>query len=174
MPSREFAKKNGQMSDQLAIDATRFRETMRATAHRVRGATARRATRKGLLRCEIAGDDVDLERRGRTANGRETACDERTTALARSGRRDAGPWGGVEKKTLADGRRGSRTAASVKRRGYFLCRARFNSFRCLCFRIFLRRFLITLPTGYLRAPRLQRRSVRMESFRRPERSRQSE
>jgi hypothetical protein len=61
-----------------------------------------------------------------------------------------------------------------KRRGYFLCRARFNSFRCLCFRIFLRRFLITLPTGYLRAPRLQRRSVRMESFRRPERSRRSE
>ena len=29
---------------------------------------------------------------------------------------------------------------------YFLCRCRFNSLRCLCLRIFLRRFLITLPT----------------------------
>jgi hypothetical protein len=28
-----------------------------------------------------------------------------------------------------------------------LCRCRFSSFRCLCFRIFLRRFLITLPTN---------------------------
>lgn len=35
-------------------------------------------------------------------------------------------------------------------RSYFLWRARFRSFRCLCFRIFLRRFLITLPTGSLR------------------------
>ena len=29
-----------------------------------------------------------------------------------------------------------------------LCRCRFSSFRCLCLRIFLRRFLITLPNGY--------------------------
>lgn len=29
---------------------------------------------------------------------------------------------------------------------YFLCRCRLKSFRCLCLRIFLRRFLITLPT----------------------------
>jgi hypothetical protein len=98
MPSREFAKKNGQMSDQLAIDATRFRETMRAKAQRGRGAAARRATRKWLLHREIAGDGVEHERRDETANGRATACGERTTALARSGRRDAGPWGGIEKK----------------------------------------------------------------------------
>ena len=37
-------------------------------------------------------------------------------------------------------------------RSYFLWRARLSSFRCLCFRIFLRRFLITLPTGSLRTP----------------------
>lgn len=30
-----------------------------------------------------------------------------------------------------------------------LCRWRFSSLRCLCLRIFLRRFLITLPTEYL-------------------------
>ena len=30
---------------------------------------------------------------------------------------------------------------------YFLWRCRFRSLRCLCLRIFLRRFLITLPTG---------------------------
>lgn len=34
-------------------------------------------------------------------------------------------------------------------RAYFLCRCRLSSFRCLCFRIFLRRFLITLPKGLL-------------------------
>lgn len=32
---------------------------------------------------------------------------------------------------------------------YFLCRCRFRSLRCLCFRIFFRRFLITLPNGLL-------------------------
>lgn len=42
---------------------------------------------------------------------------------------------------------------------YFLCRCRLRSLRCLCFRIFLRRFLITLPTGSLRAPRDSRRSM---------------
>ena len=33
-------------------------------------------------------------------------------------------------------------------RVYFLCRCRFRSLRCLCLRIFLRRFLITLPKGF--------------------------
>ena len=36
---------------------------------------------------------------------------------------------------------------------YFLCRCRFKSFRCLCFRIFLRRFLMTLPKVTLLAAR---------------------
>ncbi len=36
---------------------------------------------------------------------------------------------------------------SVTTKLYFLCRCRFNSLRCLCLRIFLRRFLITLPNG---------------------------
>jgi hypothetical protein len=39
-----------------------------------------------------------------------------------------------------------------KGRAYFLWRCRLNSLRCLCLRIFLRRFLITLPNGFLPAP----------------------
>ncbi len=35
------------------------------------------------------------------------------------------------------------------KRAYFLWRCRFNNLRCLCLRIFLRRFLITLPNGLL-------------------------
>ena len=39
-----------------------------------------------------------------------------------------------------------RHAIDTKGKDYFLCRCRLRSFRCLCLRIFLRRFLITLPT----------------------------
>ncbi len=35
--------------------------------------------------------------------------------------------------------------AIAPERAYFLCRWRFRSLRCLCFRIFFRRFLMTLP-----------------------------
>lgn len=42
-----------------------------------------------------------------------------------------------------------------KRKGaYFLCRCRLSSLRCLCLRIFLRRFLITLPNGSSPHPEL--------------------
>lgn len=34
----------------------------------------------------------------------------------------------------------------IRPTSYFLCRCRLRSFRCLCLRIFLRRFLMTLPT----------------------------
>ena len=55
-----------------------------------------------------------------------------------------------------DGERGSEREAQPRARGarrdYFLWRCRFSSLRCLCLRIFLRRFLMTLPTGYLLAP----------------------
>ncbi len=55
-----------------------------------------------------------------------------------------------------------RTAARPPRSGraYFLWRCRFNSLRCLCLRIFLRRFLMTLPTGLL--PLLRTGSSRSE------------
>ena len=49
-------------------------------------------------------------------------------------------------------KQGSNTAAEAVRT-YFLCRCRFKSFRCLCFRIFLRRFLMTLPKVTLLAAR---------------------
>lgn len=45
----------------------------------------------------------------------------------------------------------ARPAAPVD---YFLCRCRFRSLRCLCLRIFFRRFLITLPTLTLLSLRL--------------------
>lgn len=81
---------------------------------------------------------------------------------ARTGRIRSGQGRWRKKKRPRTGRRESGSAAGAKSRGYFLCRARLSSFRCLCFRIFLRRFLITLPTGCLRAPRVQRRSARKE------------
>lgn len=51
-------------------------------------------------------------------------------------------WVGIR---LIQGRNASR---GPRARSYFLCRCRFKSFRCLCLRIFLRRFLMTLPTAY--------------------------
>ena len=49
---------------------------------------------------------------------------------------------------LHPGRQGSGSDAYQRHApDYFLCRCRFKSFRCLCLRIFLRRFLITLPTS---------------------------
>ena len=48
--------------------------------------------------------------------------------------------------------------AAIMKRAYFLWRCRFNNLRCLCLRIFLRRFLITLPNGFLRC------SVELGSF----------
>lgn len=54
---------------------------------------------------------------------------------------------------LSKGSRQERTTASKRcpgeRYAYFLCRCRLSSLRCLCLRIFLRRFLITLPNGFL-------------------------
>jgi hypothetical protein len=42
---------------------------------------------------------------------------------------------------------------------YFLCRCRFRSLRCLCLRIFLRRFLMTLPNGLSPRSRSTRHQV---------------
>ena len=39
--------------------------------------------------------------------------------------------------------------AAIWKGAYFLWRCRFSNLRCLCLRIFLRRFLITLPNGFL-------------------------
>ncbi len=59
-------------------------------------------------------------------------------------------WGGVETRTGERLNLGSvdiRHPSQRPSRSYFLWRCRRRSFRCLCLRIFLRRFLMTLPAA---------------------------
>jgi len=50
-----------------------------------------------------------------------------------------------------------------------LCRCRFSNLRCLCLRIFLRRFLITLPNGYpLRKREKQRDTLLAQLYQGPD------
>ncbi len=168
MPSREFAKKNGQMSARLAIDATRFRPFVDAV--RVPDASAPRhghGARPGL---PVGGPGISP--RARARRRAEFGLQAPPSALRvqvgrslpehlrRTRQREAAKktLEGVGSIRLHIERRAS-SGDEFEEAIYFLCRCRFRSFRCLCFRIFLRRFLITLPTGCLRAPRDSRRSV---------------
>jgi hypothetical protein len=95
----------------------------------------------------------DATRRARTAHG---AMPRRARYL----RANTAPEGARrrrEERVASEEQRAERAARRRRAGGcrggsyYFLCRCRFRSLRCLCFRIFLRRFLITLPLG---VPRL--------------------
>ncbi len=173
--SREFAKKNGEMDSHLAIDETHFRRRSRATecsdgrprppasrdpcagtSTKMQGnkALSGFAERRKTAVCGAHGSVPDDPRRRA-----QKACTRSTSvqlAAGRARRSGIASNDGRERKALLEALRPRRFAnRSGTRRGgnYFLCRARFKSFRCLCFRIFLRRFLITLPTGSLPAPR---------------------
>lgn len=103
MPSREIAKKNGQMSDQLAIDATRFREMECDGVCRAGVATALRVARERLLRRVIQGDGVE---RGWCGGGPKTgrrrrAANERPLSRADGDRVRAV---GLDRKKNARGR----------------------------------------------------------------------
>lgn len=185
MPSREFAKKNAQMSIQLAIDATGFREKGCGRKRFDLRANRLRAARRGRCARDGTGDRVERSKRVECTRTGRRRLEAQVHPRPRRGRDSNRTPGAGRRNMLADGRIVSETAASPNRPEtrrasrredgllYFLCRARFSSFRCLCFRIFLRRFLITLPTGCLRAPRLQRQSVREDSPGRLERGRPS-
>ncbi len=55
----------------------------------------------------------------------------------------------AEASTVGKKKIAARTPRLIERNAYFLWRCRFSNLRCLCLRIFLRRFLITLPNGFL-------------------------
>ncbi len=62
--------------------------------------------------------------------------------------RQTGPFAGLEARSVLAGNLSGlkKKSGLVRNQRLRLWRARFRSFRFLCFRIFLRRFLITLPT----------------------------
>lgn len=186
--SREFAKKTGEMTVDLANDATgcrRFRSdracsTPRSTMplRRARGAAARLGATCAARR--VACRHCSGPRQARRRKTPDSVRTSMEGGAARAGKRgvSTGAWVRARRQerrprhpsriARGRGRRCRRrpltpsakgSASSGFGRCYFLWRARLRSFRCLCFRIFLRRFLITLPTGCLRTPGRSRRMV---------------
>jgi hypothetical protein len=84
---------------------------------------------------ESLDSDVDAPDARRTQLCIRRTCDRHSHPRQRS----------AQKKEMEN--RGEN--AAIGNRAYFLWRCRFSNLRCLCFRIFLRRFLITLPNGFL-------------------------
>lgn len=101
MPSREFAKKNGQMSDRLAIDATHFRSLVAGlrdpatpTLHHGRGPRPAQRPSAGLkIRSEIKREGIEkLEPRSGSMSRRvpfETRVGPSRSDLRRSAKKNA-------------------------------------------------------------------------------------
>ena len=173
--SREFAKKNGQMDSHLATDETHFHRShgdpectdgVRMRRHRASEVPEEAWNCRGMMRSRCPRRIAAAAGGSAKNPPREIPVGQRKKTRSHGSRPDL-RWmrETVVRGRIDDGkkRKAPRPHRSVDRGAiwrkmgrcgsYFLCRARFKSFRCLCFRIFLRRFLITLPTGNLPAPR---------------------
>ena len=163
MASRQFVKKISRMSAQLAIDEPSLNEfsllrprldshptdpIVPERRHERRNDSERIAwERKHPLRVRLQGHRTRKSNSRQKNRGEVAAIDGCARTLSMPG--TIGRNGSFERSC-------SSLVPGLLLVAYFLWRCRLKSFRCLCLRIFLRRFLITLPNGILPLWRLPR------------------
>ena len=136
------------MSSQLAIDEVLFSPTRVLDTPRKRINKVRESAR---FVCAGAARDVTREHVDRIQNKKVPSCGVKAAFRVKRAikRERLLRLSHVRTSSHMTDKTANRTARAEgqRKRNYFLWRCRLSSLRCLCLRIFFRRFLITLPNG---------------------------